>query len=180
MFTEAYWAQRVLHLVQHIDQSNCAGPTAADQQHLLNPDQLRGIPGARTVETSAHPHAADAEADSDNETFSEQDDCDLFAHHPEDEYWIATLVLLSRVGSFDDLLILRMPDPAALSRPRPEFLRKAYAAFQQRQATTLQELDKHLHSLNLESLRQRVTSPLLSTPSTSHPRISRKRRASAS
>lgn len=98
----------------------------------------------------------------------------------QDEYWIAALVLLSRVRSLDDLLIIRMPDPAALSRPRPEFLRQAYAGFQQRQKATLQQLDNHLHSLNLESLRQRVTSPLLSAPATSHPRISRKRRACAS
>ena len=46
-----------------------------------------------------------------------------------DDYWIALLVLLSRVPQFEHVLLLRLPDRAALARARPQYLQDAYQHF---------------------------------------------------
>lgn len=62
---------------------------------------------------------------------------------------------------FEDMLILRLPDRAVLSKPRPDFLRKAYATFSSNEYDTLTQLDNHLQQLALPHLRNQVTQPLL-------------------
>ena len=61
----------------------------------------------------------------------------------------------------DDLLILRMPDYTALNRPRPDYLKNAYATFLANEQSTLQQLDSYLARRNLQGLRDLVTAPLL-------------------
>eukprot|EP00435_Cladocopium_sp_Y103_P038944 s2393_g10.t1 len=98
------------------------------------------------------------------------------APKPLDEYWIACLVLLSRVRSMDDLLLLRMPDYAALNRPRPEYLQKAYATFQAHEQATLQQLDRYLAQRHLDHLRDLVTQPLLQPTACASPPLRMPRR----
>lgn len=81
----------------------------------------------------------------------------------QDDYWIACLVLLSRVRSMDDLLLFRLPDFTALNRPRPEYLRAAYKTFHDHEASTLRNLEHILAQLQLQHLRDLVTTPLLTS-----------------
>ena len=81
----------------------------------------------------------------------------------QDEYWIACLVLLSRVPSLDDILFLRLPDLHALQRPRPDYIRNAYAHFATQEKNTIRRIDAVLHRLHLDHLRQSITLPLLAT-----------------
>lgn len=75
----------------------------------------------------------------------------------QDAYWIACLVLLSRVPSLDDILFLRLPEYTILQRPRPNHLRQAYVQFRQQETATLQMLDRVLTSLQLRYLRDAIT-----------------------
>lgn len=79
----------------------------------------------------------------------------------QDAYWIGCLVLLSRVPTLDDLLLLRLPDFFLLNRPRPESLRKAYAHFRTLELRTLKTIDGILVQLNKPILRSSITTPLL-------------------
>ena len=80
------------------------------------------------------------------------------------------LVLLSRVPTLDDLLLLRLPDPFLLNRPRPETLRTAYEHFQAQELHTLKHIDAILAGLNKQVLRNSITIPLLrDAPSSDRP-----------
>ena len=85
----------------------------------------------------------------------------------QDDYWIACLVLLSRVRHMDDLLLLRLPDFTALNRPRPAYLREAYITFHKHETSTLHNLDAILAKLHLQDLRNLVTLPLLQSRTSS-------------
>eukprot|EP00434_Breviolum_minutum_P004493 symbB.v1.2.003961.t1/scaffold170.1/size288889/7 len=82
-----------------------------------------------------------------------------------DDYWIACLVLLSRVPQFDDILLLRLPDRAILARARPQYLQNAYQQFLAKEKQTLRSLDAILQQHNFDGLRQSITLPLLHTDS---------------
>ena len=101
----------------------------------------------------------------------------------QDEYWIACLVLLSRVPSLDDILFLRLPDLHVLRRPRPDYIRNAYAHFATQEKNTIRRIDAVLHRLHLDHLRQSITLPLLATsnpPALLLPRQLRRRPSTAS
>ena len=85
--------------------------------------------------------------------------------HTKDDYWIACLVLLSRVPQFDDILLLRLPDRAILARARPQYLQNAYQQFLAKEKQTLRTLDAILQQHNFDGLRQSITLPLLHTDS---------------
>lgn len=70
-------------------------------------------------------------------------------------------MLLSRVPTLEDVLLLRLPDPSILRRPRPEALRVAYANFHTLQLRTLEVIDATLLALRRQHLRRSVTLPLL-------------------
>ena len=79
-FTPAYWAQRSLHIIEHIDLSSNIESTKADQEQQLNPDQLRGVPGATTVEHNDSYWHSDDDSDSDHSIASEHADADPLDH----------------------------------------------------------------------------------------------------
>ena len=81
----------------------------------------------------------------------------------QDEYWIACLVLLSRVPSLDNILFLRLPDLHVLRRPRPDYIRNAYAHFATQEKNTIRRSDAVLHRLHLDHLPQSIILPLLAT-----------------
>lgn len=81
----------------------------------------------------------------------------------KDDYWIACLVLLSRVPQFDDILLLRLPERAILARARPQYLQNAYQQFLAKEKRTLRTLDAILQQRNFDGLRQSITVPLLHT-----------------
>ena len=85
--------------------------------------------------------------------------------HTKDDYWIACLVLLSRVPQFDDILLLRLPDRAILARARPQYLQNAYQQFLAKEKQTLRTLDAILQQHNFDGLRQSITVPFLHTDS---------------
>ncbi len=93
----------------------------------------------------------------------------------EDDYWIACLVLLSRVPEFEDILLLRLPDRAALSRARPQYLRDAYQQFLTKEKITLTRLDAILQQKHFDTLRQSVTLPLLHSSPAEPPRLLNRR-----
>ena len=78
-------------------------------------------------------------------------------------------MLLSRVRDFDDVLLLRLPDRAALSRARPQYLQDAYQEFLAKEKATLAQLDSILRRQNFQTLRDSVTVPLLRAPATKQP-----------
>lgn len=75
----------------------------------------------------------------------------------KDDYWIAFLVLLSRVHQFEDVLLLRLPDRAALARARPQYLQDAYQQFLDKEGVTLSQIDSILRLQNFHALRESVT-----------------------
>lgn len=77
--------------------------------------------------------------------------------YTKDDYWIAFLVLLSRVPQFEDVLLLRLPDRAALARARPQYLQDAYQQFLDKEGVTLSQIDSILRLQNFHDLRESVT-----------------------
>lgn len=80
---------------------------------------------------------------------------------PQDEYWLSVYVLLSRLHSLDDLLLLRPPDQAALAEGPPQFLVQEFQRLYAKQRDTLAATDAELAQLSQHSLRALVTLPLL-------------------
>ena len=76
----------------------------------------------------------------------------------KDDYWIAFLVLLSRVPQFEDVLLLRLPDRAALARARPQYLQDAYQQFLAKERVTLSQIDSMTTELPCS---QRICHPIL-------------------
>ena len=74
-----------------------------------------------------------------------------------DGYWIALLVLVSRVPQSEDVLLLRLPDRAALARARPQYLQDAYQHFFAKERVTLSQIDSILRLQNFHDLRESVT-----------------------
>lgn len=62
-FTPPYWAQRTLHILDHIDNLSQSDPTTADRELRCNPDELRGIPNSVTVEAKLPPDPHDTDSD---------------------------------------------------------------------------------------------------------------------
>lgn len=84
----------------------------------------------------------------------------------QDEYWLSVYVLLSRLRSFDDLLLLRAPDPLLLADGPPQFLVAEFNQLYAKQTETLQATDAELLHLGHHSLRSLVTAPLMQRTST--------------
>lgn len=84
----------------------------------------------------------------------------------QDEYWLSVYVLLSRLRSFDDLLLLRPPDPVLLADGPPQFLVAEFKRLYAKQTETLAATDAELLHLGQHSLRSLVTTPLLQRDST--------------
>lgn len=62
-FTPPYWAQRTLHILDHIDNLSQSDPTTADRELRCNPDELRGVPNSVTVEAKLPPDPHDTDSD---------------------------------------------------------------------------------------------------------------------
>ena len=69
-FTPAYWAQRTLHVITHIDNAAQADPSTADQELRCNPDELHGVPDTTTIETDLPPDPLDSEHSDDEDSTS--------------------------------------------------------------------------------------------------------------
>ena len=78
-----------------------------------------------------------------------------------DELWMSLFVLLSRVPSFDDLIIYRLPPKDAFDGGPPQFLQQEMQRLASLQQTTVADLDKELQDLQCEELRTLVLQPLL-------------------
>lgn len=78
-------------------------------------------------------------------------------YRTKDDYWIAFLVLLSRVPQLEDVLLLRLPDRAALARARPQYLQDAYQQFLAKERVTLSQIDSILQLQNFHAVRESVT-----------------------
>lgn len=85
----------------------------------------------------------------------------LTSYAVKDQYWLSVYVLLSRVRQFDDLLVLWLPDRAALDGGPPQDLVTESARLATLQQRTILDADRHLASLGLHALRSRVVEPLL-------------------
>jgi hypothetical protein len=79
-----------------------------------------------------------------------------------DELWMSLFVLLSRVPSFDDLIIYRLPPREAFNGGAPQFLQEEMQRLASLQQATVSHLDKELQQLQCEELRTLVSQPLLS------------------
>lgn len=66
-FTPAYWAQRTLHILNHIDNAAQADPSTADRELRCNPDELHGVPDTTTIETSLAPDALQSDSSDDED-----------------------------------------------------------------------------------------------------------------
>ena len=73
----AYWAQRTIHIIEHIDDMSQTDFTTADRELRLNPDELRGIPST-TVEAGQAPHHHD-DSDTEDDFPAEPLDVDALA-----------------------------------------------------------------------------------------------------
>ena len=62
-FSAEYWAQRTLHIINHIDNIGLSDPTTADRELCCNPDELNGIPNTTTVEHGRPPGQLDSDSD---------------------------------------------------------------------------------------------------------------------
>jgi hypothetical protein len=78
-----------------------------------------------------------------------------------DELWMSLFVLLSRVPSFDDLIIYRLPARDAFNGGPPPFLQEEMQRLASLQQSTVSHLDKELQHLQCEELRTLVSQPLL-------------------
>jgi hypothetical protein len=78
-----------------------------------------------------------------------------------DELWMSLFVLLSRVPSFDDLIIYRLPARDAFNGGPPPFLQEEMQRLAALQQSTVLHLDKELQRLQCEELRTLVSQPLL-------------------
>ncbi|CAL1151019.1 unnamed protein product [Cladocopium goreaui] len=58
-----YWAQRTLHIINHIDNMGLSDPTTADRELRCNPDELHGVPDTTTVEHGPPPGQLDSDSD---------------------------------------------------------------------------------------------------------------------
>ena len=63
-FTPAYWAQRTLHIIAHIDNNSSADPATADRELRCNPDELRGFLNTITIESDLPPAPDDSDSDA--------------------------------------------------------------------------------------------------------------------
>ena len=78
-----------------------------------------------------------------------------------DHLCMSLFVLLSRVPSFDDLIIYRLPDRDAFNRGPRKFLQEEMQRLASLQQSTVSHLDKELQDLQCEELRTLVSQPLL-------------------
>ena len=63
-FTPAYWAQRTLHIIAHIDNNSSADPATADRELRCNPDESRGFLNTITIESDLPPAPDDSDSDA--------------------------------------------------------------------------------------------------------------------
>ena len=66
-------------------------------------------------------------------------------------------MLLSRVPQFEHVLLLRLPDRAALARARPQYLQDAYQHLLAKERVTLSQIDSILRLQSFHDLRESVT-----------------------
>ena len=78
-----------------------------------------------------------------------------------DELWMSLFVLLSRVPSFDELIIYRLPAREAFNGGPPQFLQEEMQRLAALQQSTVSQLDTDLRRLQCEELRTLVSQPLL-------------------
>ncbi|CAL1155614.1 unnamed protein product [Cladocopium goreaui] len=80
-----YWAQRTLHIINHIDNMGLSDPTTADRELLCNPDELHGVPDTTTVEHGPPPGQLDSDSDVSCDQTYDIDYGDLDPHDFPDE-----------------------------------------------------------------------------------------------
>ena len=76
----------------------------------------------------------------------------------KDEHWFALVVLLSRAPTFKHMLFYRLPTLPHLNDGPPEYLTKEMRRLAELAVGTAKRLDQVLKALQLEKLRQEVTS----------------------
>ena len=80
-----YWAQRTLHIINHIDNMGLSDPTTADRELRCNPDELHGVPDTTTVEHGPPPGQLDSDSDVSCDQTYDIDYGDLDPHDFPDE-----------------------------------------------------------------------------------------------
>ena len=90
--TPAYWAQRSIHIIEHIDDMSKTDFTTTDRELRLNPDELCGIPST-TIDSA--PTCEQHDSDTDDDVADEPLDADVLADGLPDTATCPTTTILT-------------------------------------------------------------------------------------
>lgn len=79
----------------------------------------------------------------------------------QDDYWLSVYVLLSRLRSFDDLVVLRLPQRNSLEGGPPSYLTTELNRLRALELETIRRLDTALNENGFLDLQATISTPLL-------------------